>query len=197
VKRVIIIYFLILGCISFADAQQQDTVAQSTTTEVTEKPSKNTFFTVFRGNPGKAALYSLIIPGSGQLYNGQWWKVPFVYGIEGGLFVYAYWNTSKYKDFKTGYQQMLDGEIVSFKGLTQASQVRLFRDKYQRQKDFAWVYFAISHLLNVVDAFVSRHLREFDMDEDLSFKIFVPEQNTIGNPAYVGFGISYTLDKKK
>ena len=91
---------------------------------------------------------------------------------------------------------MLDGDIVSYLGLTQASQIRLFRNKYQRQKDFAWVYFAISHLLNVVDAFVSRHLKEFDIDENLGFKIIVPEYNNTLTGGIIGFGITIPLDTR-
>jgi hypothetical protein len=46
--------------------------------------NKGGFFSIFKGKPGKAALYSLIIPGGGQIYNKKWWKVPLALGIDVG-----------------------------------------------------------------------------------------------------------------
>ncbi len=33
--------------------------------------------------PSKAAFYSAIVPGLGQVYNKKYWKVPIVYGAIG------------------------------------------------------------------------------------------------------------------
>ena len=33
----------------------------------------------FQPNPKKAGLYSAILPGMGQLYNRQYWKLPVIY----------------------------------------------------------------------------------------------------------------------
>ncbi|MBS1688467.1 MAG: hypothetical protein JSS96_07065, partial [Bacteroidetes bacterium] len=33
----------------------------------------------FQPNPKKAGLYSAIVPGLGQLYNRQYWKIPVIY----------------------------------------------------------------------------------------------------------------------
>jgi len=40
------------------------------------------FFSLFKGEPGRAALYSLVIPGGGQFYNRRWWKVPLAIGAD-------------------------------------------------------------------------------------------------------------------
>ena len=45
----------------------------------------------------KAAYMSAILPGSGQVYNGKWWKVPIIYAGFGGL---GYMAVSNYKDYK-------------------------------------------------------------------------------------------------
>ncbi|HVV56265.1 MAG TPA: DUF5683 domain-containing protein, partial [Mucilaginibacter sp.] len=42
-------------------------------------------------SPHKALIRSLIIPGWGQLYNRQWWKVPIIYaglGLLGDVVVF-------------------------------------------------------------------------------------------------------------
>src|SRR5689334_7605614 len=35
--------------------------------------------------PGRAALYSAIIPGAGQFYNKDYWKIPIIYAALGTL----------------------------------------------------------------------------------------------------------------
>ena len=46
--------------------------------------------------PSKAAFYSAVLPGLGQVYIGKSWKVPFVYGAIGAS-VYGYvYNQKKW-----------------------------------------------------------------------------------------------------
>ena len=43
--------------------------------------------------PAKAAFYSAVLPGLGQVYNKKYWKVPIVYGaLAGGVY---YFNKNK------------------------------------------------------------------------------------------------------
>ncbi|MBK9507903.1 MAG: hypothetical protein IPO03_21370 [Bacteroidetes bacterium] len=57
---------------------------------------------------GRAALYSAIIPGLGQAYNGKYWKIPIVYGAIGtaGYFIY-YWYIST-----TNYGRLINTEPI-------------------------------------------------------------------------------------
>ena len=52
----------------------------------------------------KAALYSAILPGLGQIYNKKYWKLPIIYGalgISGSVFAY---NLTNYKDLRFAYK---------------------------------------------------------------------------------------------
>ncbi|MFT6065682.1 MAG: hypothetical protein ACJAQX_001556, partial [Polaribacter sp.] len=54
--------------------------------------------------PSKAAFYSAIFPGMGQIYNKKYWKAPIVWGA---LAIPAYYyqiNNNDYKRFRTAYR---------------------------------------------------------------------------------------------
>ena len=41
--------------------------------------------------PSKAAFYSAVLPGLGQIYNKRYWKAPIVWGAIGtGIYVYSF-----------------------------------------------------------------------------------------------------------
>ena len=51
-------------------------------------------------SPKKAAIYSAVIPGAGQIYTKKYCKVPFIYG---GLLTSVYFindNNMQYKEYK-------------------------------------------------------------------------------------------------
>ena len=48
-------------------------------------------------SPAKAAFYSAVIPGLGQIYNKSYWKVPLVYAAIGTP-IYFYIRNSKAYD---------------------------------------------------------------------------------------------------
>lgn len=56
----------------------------------------------------KIATRWALIPGGGQIYNRDYWKLPFIYlGIGGGIYTY-YLNQIKYKDFLEAYTSFYD-----------------------------------------------------------------------------------------
>lgn len=63
--------------------------------------------------PKQATLRSLMLPGLGQAYNRQYYKIPFIYvgfGVMGYLFV-KYRKLSR--DAAEGYRRLLFGDLVS------------------------------------------------------------------------------------
>src|SRR5690606_5245528 len=49
-------------------------------------------------NPMRASLYSAILPGMGQVYNGKWWKVPIVWGLLGTGTGFVIHYNNEYKE---------------------------------------------------------------------------------------------------
>ena len=61
----------------------------------------------FVPNPSLATKLALI-PGGGQAYNRDYWKLPIIYaGIGGGIYAFLL-NTKKYNDYLTSYKSFYD-----------------------------------------------------------------------------------------
>ena len=140
-------------------------------------------------SPRKATLRSALIPGWGQAYNRQYWKIPLVYaliGVPAGTYFY---NNSWYKRSKAAYEIRLAKDTASFPSIYPKLEVlsteslRFYRNEFRRNRDYSILYTLVAWGLNVVDATVSGHLKEFDVSDDLSLKInpmILPGSNTKG-----------------
>lgn len=133
----------------------------------------------------KATMYSAVLPGLGQVYNGSWYKVPIVYGGLIGLSLIARWNHRNYLDFKQAYFDLNDSnpETRSYEELrdwafdtSNSSGIKQGNDAlkkavsgYRRQRDMVIIYTAGFYLLNILDANVEAHFIDFDISEDLTF----------------------------
>ena len=149
--------------------------AQNVNTSESERDSttivENTFFDMFDGPPGRAALYGLVIPGGGQIYNKKWWKLPIVYGLEGFLIFNIVQTSLDYRTFQDGYLKMLNGEIQEFMGTSSIDAIRRVRNSARKNREYAWVFFIGGRLITIFEAFIDRHLMDFDVSDDLSFHI--------------------------
>lgn len=130
--------------------------------------------------PSKAAFYSAVLPGLGQIYNKRYWKLPIVYGLIGGG-AYAYtWNDGWYDRFRTAFKRrqagFTDDEFYDRDNNNAADAPPDFdldvlenqQERFQRDRDL-WLLVTIAmYALNVVDANVDAHLKQFNVDEDLS-----------------------------
>ncbi len=129
----------------------------------------------------KATTLSMICPGAGQFYNKSYWRIPIVVGMFAST-IYVYdWNNRGYQRFKTAYTLKLDydnnpddypnGSIDEFGGAYSASTLQSYRDSYRRNRDFAVILTAAAYLLQVLDAHVDAHLKDFDISDDLSLNV--------------------------
>ncbi|MFN4146425.1 MAG: DUF5683 domain-containing protein [Runella sp.] len=135
-------------------------------------------------NPKKAVIYSALLPGLGQAYNKQYWKIPLVYGGLGTVvFFFRFYNV-RYQDFVKPYVESYDPNTgrqlrseapVFLRGQNRTTtlsidQITKGKDFYRRYRDLNIILIAAVWALNVVEANVSAHLKTFDVSEDISLR---------------------------
>lgn len=158
---------------------------------------KDTVKIVPKHDPKKATIRSAILPGLGQAYNREYWKIPIVYGALGvpaGFYIY---NNTWYKRSKDAYEIRVANDTVSpihprLQPLA-TDRLRFLRNSFRRDRDYSVLYFFIAWALNVVDATVFGHLKDFDVSPDLSLKI-KPAINP--SSAQSSAGLSFVLAVK-
>lgn len=142
-------------------------------------------------SPGKAALMSTLLPGLGQVYNKQYWKVPVLYAGFATLTYFLITN-KKYADkFSTEYTHRLNKDTV---GLNpeyinySTESVLQLRDYNQRNYEFTIILSCAVYILNIIDASVYGHLFSFDVGENLSLKVEPVIYNSFGFSNYTPSG---------
>lgn len=196
-------FFLLFAMPLLSNGQaEQDTV------EIEQKEETKKKGSIFSGRPGKSLLMSLVIPGAGQIYNKSYLRVPFVWAAVGGMGYVLINNTHQYNCFKEAYIDKIDGnpltipaycydeipfttiETVRLDDATDST-VRRLRDQANVNRQWAIVGFALVWLANGVDAFVDAHLKDFDIDEDLSIDIGPKIENEPFAPMRVGVFVQF------
>lgn len=124
-------------------------------------------------DPQTAVWMSIILPGTGQMYNKQPWKLPVVYGGFGWALYNLGVSQSFYRRFRTAYEMDIAGEEREFPGLNRDA-LRTYRDQYRRQVELNYLGIGGVYVLGILDAFVSAHLSSFDVSEDLTLTIPPP-----------------------
>ena len=134
-------------------------------------------------NPTKATWLALVIPGGGQIYNRNYWKLPIFYGGFAGCAYALTWNSKMYKDYSTAYKDAMNGNMQSSSitdllppgykiSETQLKELlRKRKDTYRRYRDLSIFAFIGVYLLSVIDAYVDAELSNFDITPDLSMKV--------------------------
>jgi hypothetical protein len=163
-------------------------------------------------SPTKAALFSAICPGLGQIYNKKYWKLPIVYAGLGISGYYLVRNQKLYKDYKNAFveyendrnnpksQQTID-DINKLEKIRAANDkegaLKFFMDTYRNWRD--WSIFSVSliYLLNIVDATVDAYFFYYDISDDLSFRIKPTIINNTTCYGVLGLQISFNIHNHK
>jgi hypothetical protein len=146
-------------------------------------------------DPKKAMVYSLILPGAGQFYNGRWWKTPLVYGAIGGTLAVAINNQQNYRIFQEAYLLKLQQQTHRFSGtvLDDSRRLRVFRDRFDKGRQSWYIFSVAVYGLQAVEALVDAHLQDFDVSEDLSIQLKPTLSLPALGPPMPGFGIFITF----
>ena len=128
--------------------------------------------------PGKAALLSALLPGAGQIYNRSWWKLPLVYGAVGGTIGLEVFYQTRFGQFKKAIGIIeRDPSMIGSPDLPKITQRYTSLEAlnsgegivfYRGYRDIFYLYIGIAYGLQVVDALVDAHLKDFDVSDDLS-----------------------------
>ncbi|CAI8313828.1 MAG: DUF5683 domain-containing protein [Candidatus Marisimplicoccus sp.] len=125
--------------------------------------------------PSKAAFYSSIIPGLGQLYTRRYWMIPIIYGGLGTSAYYYNYNNKEMNKYRSAYKRRLSGYFDDeYMEIIPENEKLLEGMKFHRRyKDFAFIFLVGTYVLNIIDANVGAHLLQFNVSEDLSFKPYI------------------------
>ena len=143
--------------------------------------------------PSKAAFYSAVLPGLGQIYNKKAWKVPIVYAAI-GISAYSYdFNKKKFWSYRDAYKKRKAGfNDDEYQGII-INDDRLLdgQDFHKKYKDLSMVFIVGFYFLNILDANIDAHLLDFNVNENLSFKPYF-ENDQIFN-SNIGVKIKISL----
>ena len=188
--------FLVLCLIASTNYAQQDSLAIVTEKVVNQENVAHDDYDPLA--PARAAFYSAVLPGLGQAYNGSYWKIPIAYaGIGVGIYFYSA-NQKQYHRYRDAYKRRIAGYrddefinedgsfLVSTEGLIEAQKL------YQRNKEISILVTIGVYILNIVDANVDAHLRQFNVSEDLSLKPSHEFNEIDGNNSF-GLSLNYNF----
>jgi Family of unknown function (DUF5683) len=184
--KLILLFTVLLFCANTAIAQEKDSSISVTAKPSVIKTEKgDTAKKIIPHDPRKATFRSAVLPGWGQAYNKKYWKIPIVWGALGtcvGFFIY---NRSEYVAARDAYRLKLDTSISEAMALSlmkpkfrpvDPEGIRQYRNGVRQNVDYSVLFFLVCWGLNVVDATVDGHLKEFNVNDNLSMRI---------NPSYI------------
>ena len=150
--------------------------------------------------PSKAAFYSAVLPGLGQAYNKSYWKIPIVYGALGAsIYAYTFYN-DEYQRFRTAFKRrkagFTDDEFIDVIPPPGDDRLERLQNSAQNERDLALLVTIVIYALNIVDANVDAHLKQFNISDDLSWDMNLQpylETNPITNNPNYGMSLTFTF----
>ncbi len=168
-KRALMHFFVVTFAVTIA----HQSVAQSS------QGSDSAAASIRHHSPTGALWRSAVLPGLGQTYNRQIFKVPIIAATLGGLTWLAIYNDGEFGRYNRAYLYsaylnedphpfpQYEDDYAEFSGISSTA-LRSRRDSFRRNRDLTIIGIVVAYGLNVLDAYVSGQLVDFDVGEDLA-----------------------------
>ena len=139
-------------------------------------------------SPQGALWRAAVVPGWGQLYNKQYYKIPVVWAGLGGITASALLVNQRYlryrhafhfvtgvntsPEYEADFEWLVNHlDITQETGLTLGTEFGQTRDNLRRNRDLLYIGVGLFYGLTILDAYVHAHLLDFDVGEDLTLSV--------------------------
>ena len=143
--------------------------------------------------PARAAFYSAVLPGLGQVYNKRYWKLPLIYGGIAASVYYYDQNNKNFKRYRNAYKQRLAGYSND-----EFQDVIFDNDRlidgmnfYKQYRDQSMLFIIGTYFLNILDANIDAHLKQYNINQNLSLKPYMDHSPIVSDHH---FGVSLNFN---
>jgi hypothetical protein len=160
IPRKLTLPLLLLSMAARCMAQAPDSTSRPKPALDTARPAQGYVMTK---SPTTATLLA-IVPGLGQVYNEQYWKIP-VFALPAGWFIYRVVSLNSLFLQKSREADQAGRNSPAYPRL------KLEREAYRDERDLNAAYLLGVEILGMIDAYVGAHLFDFDVGDDISSKL--------------------------
>ena len=189
-KNIILAIFLLSSFYCYSQKDTTNVVLEE------KKLSSNNIYNPL--SPSKAAFYSAVFPGGGQVYNKKYWKVPLAWAAVGIPTYFYLNNNSEYKRYREAYKLRKTGlvdeftledgtELISLTGLERAQKT------LRGNRDLSLLVVIIGYVLQIVEASVNAHLLQFDASDNITVNPTIMSNPIKIEAPSVGFSFKYSF----
>ena len=177
---------MVRDSIRLRDSLMLDSLAKDTLTERQrkrlERKENRTPFISDSMSLRNVCIASAIMPGFGQIYNKQYWKLPILYGTVGASLGLCLWSNSKYKPLKAEFDRITDQSLLRTPELNSLQREMI---KYNTMKQAFMISTIASYLYFIGDACVKYSTNEVSrINKATTLAMICPGAGQIFNQSY-------------
>lgn len=163
--KLLFILFTCLWTCHAAYAQDSVSVSPAPESVVIKKP--------FQPDAKRAGLYSALLPGLGQIYNRQYWKLPIIYAGVGTAVYFIAKNSNEYNRYRKAYVSRLSNNTKGpdeFEGILSTAAIKQYQDDYKKYLDLTVMLTVVGYAAQIMEAITAAHLKNFDVSQNITLQ---------------------------